>query len=355
MSDIVIVGAGVIGLSAALAIVENLIKPPKITIIAEYGPELFDYSPKYTSAWAGAHFRPFPSKNEHEAREAEYTRVTQRRFRALVHSNPESLVRFMKGREYFENPDEHYKGLGKGYKEGIVDFRVLELSKLPKGVVMGTEYETFVLNAPLYIQFLSRKLKMEYGIEFLTKTLTSLKEAVVYGRKGATIVNCTGMGLQWNGGYDEKCFPIRGQTLLVRPPPNSGLENYTITHQLRDGKWTFFIHRPCDGGCIVGGTKQPHDTFEGIRESDSEELKRRASMLFPQLMKTDASGKKYFDVVRVNVGFRPARTGGLNVSGEVIEGVFVVHGYGAGGSGYEMSYGVGERIFELIQGAKLKI
>lgn len=355
MSDIVIVGAGVLGLSAALAICESLHKTQKITIVAEYGPDLFDHSPNYTSAWAGAHFRPFPSKNEHEAREAGYARATLRRFRALARVEPESLVKFMKGKEYLEDPDELYKKLGKGYTEGIADFRVMEPSELPKGVVLGTEYETFVLNAPLYIQFLSRKLKVQYGVEFVQQKLDSLKEATAFGRKGAIVVNCTGMGLQWNGGYDHKCFPIRGQTLLVRPPANTGLENYTVTHQLKDGKWTFFIHRPCHGGCIVGGTKQPHDTFSGARESDTEELKRRAAVLYPELMKTDANGKKYFDVIRVNVGFRPARNGGMNVTSEVMDGVSVVHAYGAGGSGYEMSYGVGEKVVELIKAMNLKL
>lgn len=355
MTEIVIVGAGVIGLSAALAIAESGLKSPKVTIVSHLDPELFEFSPEYTSAWAGAHFRPFPSKNACEAREAQFARSTLRRFRRLAQEEPETLIRFVKGKEYFENPDNFYKSLGKGYQEGINDFRVLDSSELPTGVVMGTEYETFVLNAPLYIQFLYRKLKIQYGVRFMKKHLNTLKEARSFAGKAAIIVNCTGMGLNWNGGYDDKCFPIRGQTLLVRTPMNTGLENYTVTHQLKDNKWTFFIHRPLHGGCIIGGTKQPHDTFSGVRDSDSEELKERASKLYPQLMQTNSKGEKYFDVVRVNVGFRPARTGGMNVSAEFIDGGLIVHGYGAGGSGYEFSYGVGEEIVKLIQSLKLKL
>ncbi|WPK23710.1 hypothetical protein PUMCH_000952 [Australozyma saopauloensis] len=349
MTDIVIVGAGVIGLSAALAICESKLEVNSLTIVSHHDPELFDFSPEYTSAWAGAHFRPFPSKNAHEATEAAYARATLRRFKALAQLEPESLILFVTGKEYFENPDQFYRKVGLGYKEEITNFRVLDSLELPEGVVMGTEYDTYALNAPLYIQFLYRKLKIQYGVKFVHAKLESLKEATQFGPAGAIIVNCSGMGLQWNGGYDKDCFPIRGQTLLVLPPANTGLEKFTVTHQLKDNKWTFFIFRPSHGGCIVGGTKQPHDTFPGVRDSDTAELKERAAKLYPQLMKTNSKGEKYFDVVRVNVGFRPARKGGMNVSRERHDGVTVVNGYGAGGSGYEFSYGVGKKIVELLR------
>lgn len=355
MSEIVIVGAGVIGLSAALALVENSTKIPSITIVAQFDPQLFDFEPEYTSAWAGAHFRPFPSKNEYEARDSQLARVTLRRFKELAINEPESLIQFIKGKEYFENPDELYKTIGKGYSEGISNFRILDKSELPKGVVMGTEYDTFAINAPLYVQFLYRKLKFQYGVTFVKARLETLKEAALYGSKGTVIINCSGMGLQWNGGYDKKCFPIRGQTLLVIPPQDTGLENYTVTHQLKDNKWTFFIYRPSHGGCIVGGTKQPNDTFAGARDSDTEELKARAAVLYPELMKTNSKGEKYFDIARVNVGFRPARVDGMNISVENHDGSLVINGYGAGGSGYEFSYGVGQKIVELLKSSNLKL
>lgn len=355
MSEFVIVGAGVIGLSAALALVENSSRIPSITIVAQFDPQLFDFEPEYTSAWAGAHFRPFPSKNEYEARDAQLARITLRRFRELAKKEPESLIQFVKGKEYFEKPDEFYRTIGTGYSEEISNFRVLDKSELPEGVVMGTEYETFAINAPLYVQFLYRKLKFQYGVKFVKTRLEKLKEATKYGVKDAVIFNCSGMGLQWNGGYDKKCFPIRGQTLLVKPPQNTGLEDSTVTHQLEDNKWTFYIFRPSHGGCIVGGTKQPHDTFAGVRESDTEELKTRAAVLYPELMKINSKGERYFDIAKVNVGFRPARVGGMNISAEYHGDSLVIHGYGAGGSGYEFSYGVGQKIVELLKASKLKL
>lgn len=358
VQDIVIVGAGVLGLSAAFAIAENLRAPRQITIVAEHHPNTFQFLPHYTSAWAGAHFRPYPSKNESERRDYPLARVTLQRFKDLVKSNPESSVRFLEGVEYFEAPDELVTGLAEGYTEGIDNFRVLEKNQLPEGAVFGTAYSSFVLNPPLYLQFLYRRLKFHYDVKFVTAKLSKLLEATSYATKSngpLVIINCTGQGLQWDGGYDPKCFGIRGQTLLVNAPSGNGLEGKTVTHQLKDGNWTFFIPRPFDGGFILGGTKQPNDTRDTPSDEDTKQLVERGAKLFPQLMKVDGNGKRYFDIVDVNVGFRPAREGGLNFAVEHHNGNTVINGYGAAGSGYEFSYGIGHKIYEILQGLQSKL
>lgn len=354
--EIVIVGAGVLGLSAALAIAENLAHPRQITVVAEHHPDTFDFLPQYTSAWAGAHFRPYPSKNAGELKDYPLARVTYERFKKLTRTNPELSVRFVEGIEYFENPDELITGFGEGYTEGLENFRTLKKDEMPEGAVFGTTYSSFVINAPFYIQFLYRHLKFTFDVKFVKAKLSTLLEAAKFATsKKPIIVNCTGLGLQWNGGYDPKCFKIRGQTLLINPPKGLGAENATVTHQLKNGQWTFFVPRPLDGGVILGGTKQLNDPKTDARESDTEALKERGAKLFPQLMKSDENGNKYFDVVRVNVGFRPAREGGLNFEVENHDGCVVINGYGAGGSGYEFSYGVGFKIFEILQGLKSRL
>lgn len=347
--EIVIVGAGVVGLSTALAICENLPIRHRITIIADHFPDDSIYVSEYTSPWAGAHFRPFPSKNEHEARESELTRITQAYFRKLAKKNPESSIKFVKGIEYFEKPDSFYKNLSKGYTEEVENFEVLNESHLPEGVNLGTSYDTWVLNSPMYIQFLQRKLQFEYDVKTLKKRLSSLKEVNKYVKHDPIIVNCSGRGLKYEGGYDEDNFPIRGQTLLVNPPTKNPYSDKTITHQLRDGLWTFCITRPLNGGTIVGGTKQVNDLKDTPRDEDTNELIRRGSKLFPELMKEDENGKKYFDIVKINVGFRPARKNGLNLTTQRYDKNIIINAYGAGGMGYELSYGIGFTVNQNLQ------
>lgn len=355
MTEVIIVGAGILGLSSAFAIAENHQRPIAITVVAEHNPESTPYLPFYTSPWAGAHFRPFPSKNTAELKDYPLSRVTLARFKKLARTNPESSIQFVKGVEYFGAPDHFYQNLTEGYREEIDGFRVLSKAELPSGAQMGTEYDTYVVNLPHYLTFLYRKLKFHYDVRFVTARLTSLSEALRYAKtKTPVVVNCTGMGLQWTGGYDPACFPIRGQTLLINPPTGNKFENTTVTHQLATNEWTFCIPRPLDGGMILGGTKQPHETDAAPRPADTQALITRGSELFPELMKRNEKGEKYFDIVRVNVGFRPARDGGLNLSVENHNGINVINAYGAGGSGYEFSYGVGARVYQLLIGLKSK-
>lgn len=356
MTEVVIVGAGVLGLSSAFAIAENYQRPLKLTVVAEHDPESIPYLSQYTSPWAGAHFRPFPSKNAAELKDYPLSRVTLSRFKELAESNPESSIKFVKGTEYFGAPDHFYQNLTEGYREDIDGFRILEKSELPPGVQMGTEYDTYVVNSPHYLSFLYRKLKFQYDVRFIKARLSSLSEALQYAESNApVIVNCTGMGLQWSGGYDAACFPIRGQTLLINPPTGNKFANTTVTHQLASNEWTFCIPRPLDGGMILGGTKQPHETDDAPRPADTHALLERGAKLFPELMKVDNCGLKYFDIVRVNVGFRPAREGGLNLSVDNHNGTNVINAYGAGGSGYEFSYGVGYSVYKLLLELKSKI
>lgn len=338
-----------LGLSSAFAISENYKRPHTITIIAEHDPESIPYSNNYTSPWAGAHFRPFPSKNAAELKDYPLSRVTLERFKKLAKTNPESSIKFVKGIEYFGAPDKFYKEVTEGYKEGIDNFKVLDKSKLPKDAEMGTEYDTYVMNSPHYLQFLYRKLKFQYDVKFVKAKFEKLSEVANYASlKDFVVVNCTGTGLRWDGGYDPTSFPIRGQTLLVNAPTGCELENCTITYQLKNNEWTFCIPRPLDGGIILGGTKQISAIDAAPREEDTKALIERGAVLFPQLMKTNEKGEKYFDIVKVNVGFRPARKGGMNFDVETHGPVKVINAYGAGGSGYEFSYGIGMKVYELL-------
>ncbi|KAI5955235.1 hypothetical protein KGF54_001796 [Candida jiufengensis] len=350
--QIVIAGAGVLGLTSALTISEKL-KDAKIdhqlTIIAQYSPHnpemndtLTTYN-EYTSPWAGAHFRPFPSKNKKEEEEMIMTRETAKHFKYLADNYKESAIKYIKGVEFIENPDEYYKDIKYGYKEGMSNFKTLDTKK----GFLGFEYDTWVINPTLYLQYLYFKLLIEYKVKFIQQKLNSLKEINSIVPGNPIIINCTGTGLQYNGGVDPNSFPIRGQTLLLNPGP-SYKSDKTVTIQLKDGSWIFTIPRPYNGGVILGGTKQLNDTFLGIREEDTQHLEKLGSQYFPELMKINKDGEPYFDIIRINVGLRPARKGGLNNEVEKFGDNVVINNYGAGGMGYELSYGASLKTYDNL-------
>lgn len=97
------------------------------------------------------------------------------------------------------------------------------------------------------------------------------------------------------------------------------------------------------------GTKQKNDSFTGVRDEDTKHLINLGNKYFPDLRKTNAvTGAAYFDIERVNVGLRPARIGGLNTSVEFHDGCTVINNYGAGGMGYELSYGASLQVYQNL-------
>lgn len=113
----------------------------------------------------------------------------------------------------------------------------------------------------------------------------------------------------------------------------------TITRQNEDGSWSFCIPRPLDGGTVIGGTKEPHNWDPNPSMETRARLLANATKWFP--FKPESGGQ--FDVVRDIVGRRPAREGGMRIEVEELgDGKRVVHAYGAGGRGFELSRGVAE-------------
>jgi hypothetical protein len=129
---------------------------------------------------------------------------------------------------------------------------------------------------------------------------------------------------------------------------NSTCFDKTVTRQNLDGTWNFIIPRFFSGGTVIGGTKEPHDWR---RHPDSatyhrllagvEDLKQHA------LSSGSPSQAKKISVIQEIVGRHPAREGGLRLEIEFPGNTYstesklpVIHAYGAGGRGFEISWGV---------------
>lgn len=131
-----------------------------------------------------------------------------------------------------------------------------------------------------------------------------------------------------------------GQTCLVanRVPA-------TITRQNADGTWTFCVPRNFDGGTIIGGTKEPGNWDPTPSPAVRARLLRDFAATYPAL--GDVT------VLQDVVGRRPTRHGGARIEREEIApGRSIVHAYGLGGRGYEMSWGVARTVRELVDGDK---
>ncbi|RAL14528.1 Fcf1-domain-containing protein [Aspergillus homomorphus CBS 101889] len=294
----------------------------------------------YTSPWAGAHCRPVPGRTAQHSREAQQARRTYAYFKTLAANEPGAGVAAVPALEHLESPPEEYLDpvcIENAYGD-VEGFALLSATELPEGVRWGCRYDSFAVNSPVYCQWMAREFVLRGG-EMREYTVGDVREAFYLGGMGRvrTVINCSGLGL----GKDEKAFIIRGQTCLVRNPCSM-----TITRQNSDGSWSFCIPRPLGGATIIGGTKHPHNWDPNPSLETRAQILANAAKWFP--FAEGSEGK--FDVIRDIVGRRPAREGGLRIEAEPLgDGErTVVHAYGAGGRGFELSWGVAEDVFNLM-------
>lgn len=115
------------------------------------------------SQWAGAHYRPAPATTPESVLVAKWCRKTFTVLRQQVLHEPEAGIKFLPGYEYFEAPDENYRGLKGGYSEHEA-FRVLSKEELPPGMEMGVTYLSWCINSPVYCAHLLRKFLVQGGM-----------------------------------------------------------------------------------------------------------------------------------------------------------------------------------------------
>jgi D-amino-acid oxidase len=339
---VLVIGAGVLGLSVAI-LLQSQNPQTKITIIASELPSDPSPSPNYASPWAGAHYRPIPGSTPQLQSEARLAKRTFEIMKRIAAETPEAGVELMLGVEYLESPPDANLVLRSGDEvAGPGDgFRVLQREELPDGVRWGCEYGTYCVNVPVYCNWMLSKF-MDGGGKVVRRQLGDAGAAFEAAKQEGvedvqTVINCSGTSF----GCDPAVKIIRGQTVLVRQQFGK-----TVTRQNSDGSWAFLIPRPCGGGTIVGGSKEMGDMEEKPRAEMRTKLLRQSVQYFPDFVKREEE----FDIVRDNVGRRPFREGGLRLESEILADGRrrIIHAYGIGGRGYETSWAIAERVVELV-------
>ena len=114
---------------------------------------------------------------------------------------------------------------------------------------------------------------------------------------------------------------------------------------------------PAGGGTAIGGSY--HVSWSGEPDMAlAERMMHRAIQICPHLV-PQGSGIEALQVIRHQVGLRPVREGGPRIEREIISDpdlgwLDVVHCYGAGGFGFQASYGMANSAIELL-GERLKV
>lgn len=231
-------------------------------------------------------------------------------------------------------------------------FQEIPRSKLSADVDNATSFTSVCINTAIYLPWLVSQC-LKNGVVFKRSVFKHICDAAKAGvhHSGSTadlIVNCTGLLASKIGGVEDRTVvPARGQIVLVR---NDAPAMYSISGT-DDGEdeTCYIMTRAAGGGSILGGCYQ-----KGSWESQPDpnlaiRIMKRAVTICPEL--TGGKGIEHLDVIRHGVGLRPVREGGTRIELESINGTPVCHNYGAGGAGYQSSYGCSQEAVKLIDQA----
>ncbi|KAE8140245.1 PTR2-domain-containing protein [Aspergillus pseudotamarii] len=333
-NDIVVLGAGIIGLNVALELSKRGYGQ-HVTIMAEHLPG--DESIDYTSPWAGANFSGISGNDANALRwdQSGYSAMM-----GLIDDGAEEAKYLSKteSTEYWDQAPSQDKI--NSMTEYLRDLVIIPPSDLPKGVAFGISFTTVTVNAPAHCQHLKYLLSQpQYGgVKFVRRKVASLQDVFLHGTQ--IVFNCIGnAAVKLVGVNDTKCYPTRGQIILVKAPS-------VKINVMRHGKdyETYIIPRPhSDGTVILGGYLQPGDHTSQARPVETESILSRTAGLLPILENGET------EIIRVAVGLRPSRQGGARVELETTpQGNAVVHNYGAGGTGFQAGMGMAKDAVDLV-------
>ncbi|KAI9893404.1 MAG: hypothetical protein M1814_006701 [Vezdaea aestivalis] len=333
--NVVLLGGGITALQTAKT-VQKLHPLARIHLLAEHFPGA--RSINYTSPWAGAHWRTHAGPED--AIERDWDVTTLRQWTKSIEEDKELAAK----RGLFKRLERNYWSTVQApssgelwWKDFVSGFQNLKPSELPPGAHTGIVYETIVVNVDVYLDALFREIE-QLGAETHTTQLPIKKglEAVVDTavqiagiRDGEKTIIINALGLAAGKlCKDDKVYPVRGQILLVKGEVGEG------HGWIWDDRVAFIMPRPEQGVSLLVGPKEQHNWSEEPTVSILDTLKEDCKVLVPQLL--NANGE--FEILRTQIGRRPARKGGARVEVEptmagAAEQINMIHSYGHGGAG----------------------
>lgn len=298
-SRVIVVGAGVIGLTCAVRLLEA---GHRVDVVAR------DLPRETTSAVAAALWYPYRALPQD--RVTAWSATSYAVFDALADTDPDCGVRMLPGTEL----------LGKQRPDPWWHAAVPALARtddVPDGYASGWTFTTPVADMSVYLDWLARQVEERGG------TLTRLNlGALPSGPE--LVVNCSGLGARLLGS-DRTVVPVRGQVVHVE---QVGLDRWWLD----SAGPTYVVPRERD--IVVGGTEVEGEWSRTPSPEVASDILRRATRLVPAL-----AGAR---VLRHKVGLRPVRPAvRLERVGDV------VHCYGHGGAGVTLSWGVADEVVAL--------
>jgi len=342
VKEVVVIGAGVVGLSTAIKIQEH--GGYRVTVIGEAIPG-DPKSSHYTSPWAGAHNVSMAFGNPR------LKKLDMDTFDVVWElskpgSETEGLFLRIDQKDYYEVEPEQEIPV-----EWMPNYRLVR-TDLIEGAVVGTFFTTVSFDTPTYLPYLLARFLAKGGsiIRDSLQHISQVLEGAFTPFKPDALVVCAGIGARFLGGVEDKdVFAVRGQTVLIRAP----WVKFGRTFNGKDAV-TYIIPRR-SGDVVIGGTRDVDDWYPKPRPETTILILKRAIALVPELAPPGTENPTYEDLIPLVIedgcGLRPDRKGGVRLERETVSGIPVVHNYGHGGSGFQSSWGAASVALKLLNEA----
>ncbi|GIY58646.1 d-aspartate oxidase [Caerostris darwini] len=314
---VAVIGGGVIGITSAYVIAENL-EDVQVTVFSE------SWSPDTTGDGSAGYWCPYLLGDVPEEVLRFWCQKSFEVFQAICKTKEAVewgvglLSVFSLATEPLETP---------AYHDLFLEHRPLcakELSMFPSRCRYGAFITTFFVECTKFLPVLMKRIQSKGG-KLIEKKIESLHE---FSGEYDVVINCSGLGARTLV-PDPEVIPVRGSCPWLKHGVMLDNDFYIL---------------PNSEETILGGTHQEDDWRLEPDPEDSKNIWEGCTEIMPCL--------KEAKILRHWVGLRPYRPT-PRVERETLKtekgNLEVIHNYGHGGSGVTLSFGCAYHVLRLLQ------
>ncbi|MGW0433578.1 FAD-dependent oxidoreductase [Micromonospora sp. NPDC003197] len=315
MVDVVVVGAGVVGLTCAIRLQRS---GARVAVVTADDPAQ-TVSRVAAAVW-------YPTRTAEDSRVLEWGRRTVEELTEQAGRGVPGVV-LRPTRMLRRTPDEGTPW----WADALPDFRTVAADEVPAGYLGEWRFTAPTMEMGPYLDWLVAQVLAGGGV-VLRRRVDRLADLAGLA---PVVVNATGLAAGALA-RDDRVHPVRGQIVLVSNP---GL--HVSVRDEENPAGMSYVH-PRRRDVVLGGTFEPGNGSTVVDEATGQAILKRCVALVPELAEARVTGGL--------VGLRPGRHGGARVEVDPVGlpgGGRLVHSYGHGGAGVTLSWGCADEVVAL--------